>query len=246
MNKNIIINADCLEELKRIDDNSIHLTFTSPPYNVGIEYANSKDDKNFDEYMDFMRAVLKELYRVTATGGRLVINVAGTGRNPYVSLQAYLTIASIEAGFFQRGDIIWIKYPTGSTAWGSFGSATSPCLRDAHEYLLVFNKETHIREKPDGIDENMSKKFFMSATEAIWRISPETNSDHPASFPLELSDTVIKLFSFENDIILDPFAGSGTTLVSAKNLKRSYIGIEISQDYCQLASKRLSQDVFNF
>jgi len=148
-----------------------------------------------------------------------------------------------EIGFLPMGEIIWqkAKGANGSCAWGSWMSAKSPRLRDLHEYLLVFSKHSYSR--PDKGKSTIEKEDFMSGTLSVWNIPPVSAKQigHPAPFPIALADRVIDLFSYKDDVILDPFAGSGTTLVSAKQKNRSFIGFEIEPTYIELANKRLKE-----
>lgn len=140
---NKIYCMDCLEGLKQLDDNSIDITVTSPPYNAGIDYGRSyNDNKPLHEYLAFIKDVMTELYRVTKKGGRVAINVANTGRKPYIPLSSYINIMAIELGFICRGEVIWDKGASvgASCAWGSWCSPKNPSLRDVHEYIEVYSK----------------------------------------------------------------------------------------------------------
>jgi DNA modification methylase len=223
-----------------IPDNSIALAFTSPPYNVGKDYD---DDMSLNDYLGLIKTVGKEIYRVLKPGGRYVINVANLGRKPYIPLHSYFYQIHTEIGFLPMGEIIWQKGKgaSGSCAWGSWKSAKSPRLRDLHEYLIVLTKETFSR--PDKGESDLSSEEFMESTLSIWQIPPESAKKigHPAPFPIALAERVIKLYSYVGDVILDPFLGSGTTCVAAVKNKRHYVGFDISENYCTLAEKRISQ-----
>lgn len=138
-----IYNMDCLEGMRMMDDGSVDLVVTSPPYNVGKDYGDVYDDgKPLNEYLGFIRCVFAEVYRILKVGGRALINVANTGRKPYVPLASYYNIMMIELGYLHRGEIIWDKGASVGTscAWGSWRSASNPSLRDVHEYILAFSK----------------------------------------------------------------------------------------------------------
>ena len=222
-----------------IPDNSVALAFTSPPYNVGKLYD---DNMTLDAYLELIQNVGKEVYRVLRPGGRYVVNIANLGRKPYIPLHAYFYKVHMDIGFLPMGDIIWQKGKgaNGSCAWGSWKSAKSPRLRDLHEYLLVFAKDSFSR--PDKGESDISKEEFMESTLSIWQVPPESAKKvgHPAPFPIALASRVIKLYSYVDDVVLDPFAGSGSTCVAAKALKRHYVGVDISAEYCALAETRIA------
>ncbi len=227
------------ENMKELPDNSIHLMITSPPYNVSKEYDQ---DLSLKEYLQLLENVFKETFRVLVNGGRACINVANLGRKPYIPLSDYISKMMIDIGFNMRGEIIWNKASSASpsTAWGSWQSAANPILRDIHEYILVFSKGDYKREK--GKKENtITKEQFIEWTKSIWTMNAESAKriGHPAPFPEELPYRLIQLYSFKGDIILDPFMGSGTTAVAAIKSDRKFVGYEISQEYIQLAKKRV-------
>lgn len=231
------------EAMKELPDKSIHLMITSPPYNVGKDY-----DKNLSltEYLELIRTVMKETYRVLVSGGRVAFNVANVGRKPYLPLDSYIMNIMEDIGFLMRGQIIWDKSASSgvSFAWGSYKSASNPVLRDVHEYVLIFSKGTYSRQK-NGKKDSISGDEFREYTKSIWSFPAASarRIGHPAPFPEELPARLIKLYSFEGDVILDPFIGSGTTGVAALKLKRNFIGYEIDKNYCELAKKRISEVV---
>lgn len=236
--ENTIIHGSS-ENMSDIPDNSLHLMITSPPYNVSKEYD---DDLSLDEYLQLLQNVFTETYRVLVNGGRACINVANIGRKPYIPLSDFISSMMIEIGFNMRGEIIWNKGAGAgvSTAWGSWQSASNPTLRDTHEYILIFSKGDYKREK--GTRENtITKEQFIEWTKSIWTMNPESAKKigHPAPFPEELPFRLIQLYSFKDDIILDPFMGSGTTAVSALKSQRKFVGYDTSPDYINLANNRL-------
>ena len=226
-------------ETMPIPDNSIGLVFTSPPYNVGKDYD---DNMTLEAYLDLIRRVGSEVYRVLRPGGRFVVNIANLGRKPYIPLHAYFYQIHSEIGFLPMGEIIWQKGKgaNGSCAWGSWRSARAPRLRDLHEYLLVFAKGSFTR--PDKGSSDMSSDEFTESTLSVWEIMPVSAKKvgHPAPFPVELASRVIKLYSYVDDVVLDPFIGSGTTGIAAKKHGRHYVGFEISAEYCRLAEERIA------
>ena len=225
-------------DMSELPNNCIGLTITSPPYNIG---KDSDIDLTDEEYLTMMKKIFTEVYRVTESGGRLVVNVANLGRKPYISMTKMFTELLIEIGFLMRGEIIWQKSKGANAnfAWGSWLSASNPVIRDIHEYCLVFSK--HSFKRADKGNSTIEKDEFMDSTLSIWNITPARAKKigHPAPFPEELPERFIKLFSYEEDLILDPFMGSGTTAVAAKNLGRNYIGYEIKKEYVELSKERL-------
>lgn len=228
------------EEMKELPDCSVHLMVTSPPYNVGKEYDN---DLTLEEYLAFLMRVWKETYRVLVPGGRACINVANVGRKPYIPLHASIMKDMIDLGFLMRGEIIWDKAASASTstAWGSWQSATNPTLRDTHEYILVFSKGSYRRDKMDGRMSTISKDEFLEFTKSVWGFPSESAKKvgHPAPFPVELPYRLIQLYTFSNEIVLDPFMGSGQTALAALKAGRHFVGYELSEEYCSLAKRRV-------
>lgn len=240
---NTIIASSC-ENMKDIPNNSLHLMITSPPYNVSKEYDN---DLSLNEYLNLLKNCFAETYRVLVDGGRACINIANIGRKPYIPLSDYVSKIMIEIGFNMRGEIIWNKSAGAgiSTAWGSFQSASNPILRDVHEYILIFSKGNYKRERDKEEKElrkdNITKEEFIEWTKSVWTMNTESAKriGHPAPFPEELPNRLIKLFSFTNDIVIDPFMGSGTTAIAAINNKRNFVGYEINEEYINLANNRI-------
>jgi len=228
--------------MHHIPDNAIALAFTSPPYNVGKEYDHNL---GLTEYLGLIARVGAEVYRVLKPGGRYVINIANLGRKPYIPLHALFYIVHVNIGFLPMGEIIWqkAKGASGSCAWGTWLSAKGPRIRDLHEYLLVFAKEGFSRS--DKGESDITKEEFLSSTLSVWEIQPESAKKigHPAPFPIELAERVIKLFSYVGDVVLDPFMGSGTTCIAAAKNKRHYVGYEIVPEYYQLADKRIRKEI---
>jgi DNA modification methylase len=226
------------ENMKELPNNSIHLMITSPPYNVTKEYDS---DLTLKEYLQLIENSFRETYRALVNGGRACINVANLGRKPYIPLSDYISKIMIDIGFNMRGEIIWNKSSGAgvSTAWGSWQSAANPILRDVHEYILIFSKGDYNRiakEKKNTI----TKQQFMEWTKSIWTMNPESarRVGHPAPFPEELPFRLIQLYSFKDDIILDPFMGSGTTAVASIKSDRKFVGYDISQEYVALSQKK--------
>lgn len=228
-------------KMKEIPNNSIHLMITSPPYNVSKEYDQ---DLTLKEYLSLLKKVFKETHRVLVNGGRACINVANIGRKPYIPLSDYISKIMIDLGFNMRGEIIWNKAAGSgvSCAWGSWKSATNPTLRDTHEYILIFSKGDFKREKGNKHN-SITGEQFTEWTKSIWTMNTESAKrvGHPAPFPEELPFRLIQLYSFIDDVVLDPFIGSGTTAISALKCGRKFIGYDLEDKYVKLANQRILQ-----
>ncbi|MFH2030457.1 MAG: site-specific DNA-methyltransferase [Bacteroidota bacterium] len=229
------------ENMEKLPNNSVHLMITSPPYNVSKEYD---DDLSLKEYLRLLENSFKETFRVLVSGGRACINVANLGRKPYIPLSDYISKIMIDLGFNMRGEIIWNKAASASpsTAWGSWMSAANPVLRDIHEYILIFSKGDYRRESK-GKKSTIIKEQFIEWTKSIWIMNAESarRIGHPAPFPEELPNRLIQLYSFTDDIVLDPYMGSGTTAIAALKSDRKYVGYDISQEYIDLAKRRIAE-----
>src|SRR5271157_4749844 len=230
------------ENMKELPDNCVQLMVTSPPYDVGKEYDINQ---SLDEYLEFLKRVWIETYRVLVPGGRACINIANLGRKPYIPLHAFIIHDMNEIGFLMRGEIIWDKgaSASSSTAWGSWQSASNPTLRDTHEYILVFSKGNFRREKLDGRADTISKEEFLEFTKSVWLFGAESarKIGHPAPFPIELPYRLIQLYTFKDEVVLDPFMGSGQTALAALKAGRHYVGYETNAEYLELAQKRISE-----
>lgn len=228
------------EDMHELPANCVGLMVTSPPYHVGKDYDS---DATFEEYLAMLRRVFAETYRVLEPGGRAAVNVANLGRRPYVSLSAKVVQMMEDLGYLMRGEVIWRKGKSlsGSTAWGSWMSPSNPTLRDVHEYLLVFSKGRfqRIRKGESTID----REEFLAATSSVWDLQPESANrvGHPAPFPLTLPRRCIELYTWRDDLILDPFIGSGSTAVAAVQSGRHYVGYETNPEYVAIAEKRIAE-----
>ena len=230
------------EDMFQLPDRCIDLVVTSPPYNVGKDYD---DDLTLDEYLKLLTRVFIECHRVLVHGGRMCINVANLGRRPYLPLTSFITDIVSAIGFLNRGQIIWDKGAGAgsSCAWGSWCSASNPVLRDTHEYILVFSKDAYKKDRRLFTDTDMTKEEFLEWTKSVWSFQPESAKrvGHPAPFPVELPRRCIKMYSFTNEVILDPFMGSGTTAVAAIENNRLFMGYETNDEYFNLAKKRIDK-----
>ncbi len=235
------------ENMEELPDNSVHLMVTSPPYNVGKEYDG---DFTLEEYLEFLKKVWKEVYRVIVPGGRICINIANLGRKPYIPLHAFVAKDMFKLGFLMRGEIIWNKASSASpsTAWGSWLSPSNPTLRDVHEYILVFSKETFSRENINKRKSTISREEFLEFTKSVWSFpaEPAHKIGHPAPFPVELPYRCIQLYTYKGEIVLDPFMGSGQTAIAAIRTGRHYVGYDTENRYVKLAEKRIKEFITEF
>jgi len=232
------------EVMDEIPDYSIHLMVTSPPYNVTKEYD---EDLTLDEYRGLLRQIFTETYKKLVTGGRVCINLANLGRKPYIPLHSYIIQDMLGIGFLMRGEIIWNKASSASpsTAWGTWLSAANPILRDIHEYILVFSKEAFNRKNLPGKTSTITREEFLEFTKSVWTFPAESarRVGHPAPFPIDLPYRLIQLYTFKEEVVLDPFCGSGATCIAALKANRHYIGYDIKKEYVDLAQRRLYKNL---
>ena len=229
------------ELMNELPDRCVHLMVTSPPYNVGKSYDQ---DLTLTEYRNLIKRVMKEVYRVLVPGGRVCFTVAHLGRRPYLPVDAFITEDVLSIGFLMRGHIIWDKASSGSgsTAWGSWRSPSNPTLRDIHEYILIFSKDTYSRPSVDGRSPTITRDEFLEFSKSIWRFPTESAKKvgHPAPFPVELPRRCVELYTYSNEVILDPFMGSGATAIAALTAGRRYVGYDIDEEYIRLCEQRIS------
>lgn len=225
------------ENMYEVPNNTIHLILTSPPY-FGANKLYQDNDETLKNYLHSIYLFIKEAKRVLVSGGRLVVNIANTGRKPYIPLVVYIHQIIEQIEFIELGWIIWDKGSSAgsSCAWGSWQSASCPSLRDVHEYLLVFAKDRKKRTDKHGRDTIRGDSFGIN-TQSVWHIPSASakKRKHPAPFPVELARRVIELYSFRGDIVLDPFIGSGTTAEVAVALGRNFVGYDTNKEYLELA-----------
>jgi len=239
---NKIICGDSEEVLKKLPDNCIDLILTSPPYNFGLEYDISDDSHYWESYFNKIESIFTECIRVLKYGGRFVLNIQPLFSD-YIPTHHMFSNFFIKNKMIWKGEILWEKnnYNCKYTAWGSWLSPSSPYLKYTWEFIEIFCKGD--LKKPGDKDKiDLTPEEFKEWVVAKWSIAPERRMkeyNHPAMFPEELARRVIKLFSYQGDIILDPFNGAGTTTVVAKKNKRKYIGIDISEEYCKVAQDRI-------
>ena len=242
--ENKIICGDSLKILKKLPDNCIDLVFTSPPYNFGLDYSDNEDDHHWEKYFDQLFAIFDETIRVLKYGGRIIVNVQPLFSD-YIPSHHIISKYFIDKKMIWKGEILWEKnnYNCKYTAWGSWKSPSSPYLKYTWEFLEIFSKgDLKHQGKKENID--ISDEEFKKYVIAKWSIAPERKMKeygHPAMFPEKLVEQALKLFSFKNDVILDPFNGVGTTTAVAKKFNRRYLGIDISEKYSEIAEKRTNK-----
>ena len=250
MNK--IINIDCIKGLNKLKDNTVDLCVTSPPYNVGIEYDSWDDTLPIDKYYQFAKDWLSEVYRVLKPDGRIAVNIpyeinakkSGDGRIFLVGEYQRL-MKEIGYGFAGLIDLSEDQpHRVKLTAWGSWLSPSAPYIYNPKECIILGYKDVWVKEvkgKSYFEETPESKKEFQDLVYAQWKYRAETRKLTEANFSLDIPDKALKILSYENDLVLDPFMGSGTTAISCVNLNRRYIGFEISKNYCTVANNRINK-----
>jgi DNA modification methylase len=245
--------------MEAVADDSVALVVTSPPYFAGKQYEEELDREgvpgSYIEYLELLRDVFADCKRVLEPGGRIAVNVANLGRKPYRSLSAdVMSILQDDLHLLPRGEIIWQKGEgaNGSCAWGSFRSAANPVLRDVTERVLIASKGRFGRalspkeRRRDGLphESTVGADDFMALTLDVWDIPPESavRVQHPAPFPVELPQKLMELYTYRGDLVVDPFCGSGTTLVAALRSGRDAVGYDLDPAYVDIALARLAGD----
>ncbi|MGH9031518.1 MAG: DNA-methyltransferase [Acidimicrobiia bacterium] len=243
-----------------VPDRSVALVVTSPPYFAGKEYEEALGEglipATYLEYLKMLEEVFAECVRKLEPGGRIAVNVANLGRKPYRSLSAdVLTILQDKLRLLLRGEVIWEKArgASGSCAWGSFQRPGNPVLRDLTERVVIASRDRFDRaisrkerdEQRLPATWSLSRDEFMEATTDVWEIPPEsaTRVDHPAPFPIALPERLIHLYTYYDDLVLDPFVGSGTTAVAAVRTGRHYAGYDMDAAYVKRARERVRLEV---
>lgn len=240
----IIYNQDILT-VDSIPQSSIDLIITSPPYNIDIHYNSHSDDLSYEKYLEFTRKWLQKCFALAKEDGRFCLNIPlDKNKGGQQSVYADITQIAKEVGWKYHSTIIWNEGNISRrTAWGSWLSARAPYVIAPVEVIVILYKNNWRKLSGSG-KSDISRKEFMEWTNGVWSFQGEskTRIGHPAPFPIELPTRCIKLFSFVGDTILDPFLGSGTTLVSTALNKRKGIGVEIDKTYCDLAIQRLQKE----
>lgn len=243
--ENKIICGDSLFILKNLPDSCIDLIFTSPPYNFGVEYSDIIDNYNWEQYFFKLFTIFKECIRVLKYGGRVIINIQPSFSD-YVPSHHIISNFFMDNKMIWRGEIIWEKnnYNCKYTSWGSWKSPSSPYLKYTWEFLEIFSKGD-LKKYGRSSNIDITEEEFKAWTLGKWNIAPEKSMKeygHTAMFPKELAIRTLKLFSFKNDVVLDPFNGVGTTTYVAHITGRKYLGIDISKEYCDKAISRLYKE----
>jgi site-specific DNA-methyltransferase (adenine-specific) len=245
--------------MDEVADATVALVVTSPPYFAGKEYEESLGaggvPGSYLEYLQLLRDVLAEAVRTLEPGGRIAVNVANLGRRPYRSLSAdVIRILQDDLRLLLRGEIVWVKQrgSSGSCAWGSFQRPGNPVLRDVTERVVVASKGRFDRavaaparaRRRLPSESSITREDFMENTLDVWEIPAESASrvGHPAPFPVELPARLIELYTYRGDLVLDPFAGSGSTAVAAVRAGRHFVGYDTDADYVQLAERRVEEE----
>ena len=262
-----IINGDCIEVMKTFPEGSIDLLVTSPPYNVNISYDVHKDDLPMDEYYEWTKDWLKEAFRVLKDDGRIAVNVPNElnvqERGGRILFVAEFWMMMKEVGFKFSGLVDLTEdspHRVRQTAWGSWMSASAPYVYNPKECIILAYKKTNKKltkgesqwkgvptdiEQPDGSIKNKmvyqdeDKKEFMNLVFGRWEYFADTRSLTKATFSMDIPSKAIKILTYKNDIVLDPFMGSGTSAFAAELLDRRWLGIELSPDYTEIARKRV-------
>ncbi len=238
----LIYNEDILHTCA-IADASIDLIVTSPPYNVDIRYNSHQDDTSYREYLKFTELWLEKCYRLAKDDGRFCLNIPlDKNKGGQQAVCADITSIAKKVGWLYQSTIIWNEGNISRrTAWGSWLSASAPYVTAPVEVIVVLYKKRWKKMSGSKIND-ITKQEFMEWTNGMWTFSGQSKKGaggHPAPFPLELPRRCIKLFSFVGDTVLDPFMGSGSTLIAAYKNNRKGNGVEIDKGYCDIAINRL-------
>ena len=250
METNVIINCDVLDGFKKLPDNSIDLCVTSPPYNCGIQYDTWKDNKPWDEYLKWTESWIIEMKRVLKPDGRFAINhlvemgLPANGKKNAIRVSPQIELYKIinKLDLTITAQPMWADLTKSTlTSWGSWMSASAPYIYNPFEVILIGCKEQwkKNRDKDNKGINTISKEDFMKGVSGIWNIQPETKGLTMANFPVALPKLCIELLTFKDEIVLDPFMGSGTTAIACLETERKYIGFELSENYHEISQNRI-------
>lgn len=237
-----IIKDDILK-IKSIPPSSIDLMITSPPYNVDIHYNSHDDDLSYEDYLEFTKKWLKKCFELAKNECRFCLNIPlDKNKGGQKSVGADITKIAKDVGWKYHSTIIWNEGNISRrTAWGSYMSASAPYVIAPVELILVLYKENW-KKTCKSRKNDITKQEFMDWTNGVWTFNGQSKKGaggHPAPFPIELPRRCVKLFSFVGEIVFDPFLGSGSTLIASYQNNRRGVGVDIDEDYCNIAKKRL-------
>jgi len=226
----------------KISNESVDLIVTSPPYNLDIKYNSHNDKITYKKYLEFSYKWLSRCFEWLKDDGRLCLNIPlDKNKEGQQSVGADLTIIAKKIGYKYHSTIIWNEGNISRrTAWGSWLSASAPYVIAPVELIVVLYKKYWKKNEKKISD--IKKQEFIDWTNGLWTFPGQNKKGaggHPAPFPIELPKRCIKLFSFVDDVVLDPFMGSGSTLIAATSNNRKSIGIDIDTEYCAIAKKRI-------
>jgi DNA modification methylase len=250
---NQILLGDCSKVLKTIESETVHLTCTSPPYYNAREYSTWP---TYEEYLQFLHDVFFEVLRVTKSGRMCAVNLSPViepresraHESKRLAIPFHFFSLMEKMGWKYIDDIVWVK-PEGAAINrnGGFYQHRKPVAYKPNivsETIFIFQKPANflidkiVRSYNGNIlEQSLVNEDYERSN--VWKINPETASKHLAPYPKELSDKIVKYYSYVGDLVLDPFMGSGTTAISCIDLKRQYLGIEIHQDYINMAENRI-------
>lgn len=263
--------GDSLEIMSNMPEKSVDLIVTSPPYGVGIDYDNWDDDMEINHYLDFTKGWLREAYRVMKDDGRIALNIPyeinrqDKGGRVYISAEIWMIMKEIGFGFFGIVDLEESSpHRSKTTAWGSWMSPSAPYIYNPKECVILAYKKKHKKEvkgtpqwkgeyqmvpneKIEGefrkklVYDEKDKKDFISLVYGQWNYFADTQQKTKATFSMDIPYRAIKILSFKEDVIMDPFNGSGTTCLAAEMLGRKWIGLDISENYCKVAEERIKE-----
>jgi site-specific DNA-methyltransferase (adenine-specific) len=263
--------GDSVETMSNMPEKSVDLIVTSPPYGVGIDYDSWDDDMEINHYLDFTKGWLREAYRVMKDDGRIALNIPyeinrqDKGGRVYISAEIWMIMKEIGFGFFGIVDLEESSpHRSKTTAWGSWMSPSAPYIYNPKECVILAYKKKHKKEvkgtpqwkgeyqmvpneKIEGefrkklVYDEKDKKDFISLVYGQWNYFADTQQKTKATFSMDIPYRAIKILSFKEDVIMDPFNGSGTTCLAAEMLGRKWIGLDISENYCKVAEERIKE-----